>query len=85
MADVFQMHCCLPDLVWQRLQMVVGGDFTWEQIRTDAIYSMAASCGYMTSHVFNALSEDPWRLTQGDIALNIAKAAETHAEDLADA
>ena len=84
MFDDFKEICNLPDLLWRRLAMVVGGGTSPQQLRTDAIYATATACGYMDTHVFDILTEDPWMQTQGNIRLNVEEIGRTPLDELVD-
>ena len=74
----------LPKLVWKRMATAVGGECTWEDLRSSCQHTAAVSCGYASRDVFDVLKQSPFWITQGDPAENLEKLRATPMDQVHD-
>jgi hypothetical protein len=61
----------LPQYVWNRLCLCVGGAILAPDLRADAIQSCCVSGGYLHKECFDAFQKEPWCWAVGDVKANV--------------
>ena len=65
----------LPNLVWQRLASLVGGECQPTTLRSECLNALHVALAYVHDKVFRPLSEWPWKLLLGDLNANLTELA----------